>query len=79
MNEVDGIFGGIGLLTIIFILLRICGVIKWSLFWVLSPVFIPLILVLLFEIVDYIVNKSIKRNGSNENSEKLSIVFIKKK
>jgi len=32
------------LLTIAFIVLRLCDVIAWSWFWVLSPVIIPLLI-----------------------------------
>ena len=35
-----GGIGFIGLLTIVFITLRLCGVISWSWFWVLSPMII---------------------------------------
>lgn len=31
------ISGGIGLLTIAFVVLKLCNVISWSWFWVLSP------------------------------------------
>lgn len=31
-----------GLLTLIFITLKLCGVIAWSWWWVLSPLWIPL-------------------------------------
>lgn len=40
--------GGIGfgsVLLIVFITLKLCGVIDWSWWWVLSPVWIPLSLV----------------------------------
>lgn len=33
--------GFIGLLTIVFITLKLCSVITWSWWWVLSPVWIP--------------------------------------
>ena len=39
--------GGIsffGLLTIVFIVLKLTGFISWSWFWVLSPVLLPLII-----------------------------------
>ena len=32
--------GFFGLLTIVFITLKLCGVINWSWFWVLSPLWI---------------------------------------
>lgn len=31
----------IGLLTIVFIVLKLCDVIAWSWWWVLSPIWIP--------------------------------------
>ena len=37
----------IGLLTLAFIVLKLCGVISWSWVWVLSPIWISMILVLL--------------------------------
>lgn len=33
-------------LTLIFIVLKLCGVINWSWFWVLSPTIIPIIFLL---------------------------------
>ena len=32
---------GLTLLTIVFIVLKLCGVIGWSWWWVLSPLWIP--------------------------------------
>lgn len=49
-NNNNAKFGGIGfcdLLTIAFIVLKLCGVITWSWLWVLSPVWISTALVLL--------------------------------
>ena len=39
-----GGMGFLGLLTIAFIVMRLCNVIKWSWLWVLAPVWIPLII-----------------------------------
>ena len=42
-----GSTGGIGftgLLTIVFIVLKLCGVIDWSWIWVLSPIWIVFVL-----------------------------------
>lgn len=39
--------GVTGLLQVAFIVLKLCGVIKWSWWWVLSPCWIPLCLVVL--------------------------------
>lgn len=43
-----------GLLTILFIALKLTGVIKWSWWWVLSPIWIPLGLILLIIIIAFI-------------------------
>jgi len=47
--------GFCGLLAIAFIVLRLCKVISWSWWWVLSPIWIPLALVILLLIVTFIV------------------------
>lgn len=48
----DNTSGGIdfcGLLTIVFIVLKLCKVISWSWVWVLAPTWIPtLIVIILF-------------------------------
>lgn len=45
-NNKSGGIGFAGLLTIAFIILKLCGVIKWSWLWVLSPVWIMAIIIL---------------------------------
>lgn len=40
----SGGIGFCGLLTIVFIILKLCGVIAWSWWWVLSPLWISTIL-----------------------------------
>lgn len=45
-KQTSGI-GFCGLLTIAFIVLKLIGVIKWSWWWVLSPIWIPTIIVCL--------------------------------
>lgn len=45
-NSSSGI-GFTGLLTIAFIVLKLCGVISWSWWWVLSPIWISILLILL--------------------------------
>ena len=42
-NSAKGI-GFTGMLTVAFIVLKLCGVIKWSWVWVLSPIWISLLL-----------------------------------
>jgi len=43
----SGGIGFCGLLAILFIALKLCSVIDWSWWWVLSPVWIPLIIFLI--------------------------------
>lgn len=52
-SKASGGIGFTGLLQIAFIVLKLCKVINWSWFWVLSPTWISLILVIL--IVVFIV------------------------
>lgn len=47
--------GGIsfsGALTLIFIVLKLCGVIDWSWLWVLSPIWLSFLIVLIVIIID---------------------------
>ena len=46
-----GGIGFTGLLTIVFIVLKLLGVITWSWWWVLSPMWISVILVLVLVII----------------------------
>ncbi|MDD5589111.1 MAG: hypothetical protein PHP92_03605 [Candidatus Nanoarchaeia archaeon] len=41
-NNTSGGIGFAGLLQVCFIVLKLCKVITWSWFWVLSPTWIPL-------------------------------------
>ena len=41
MNEKTGGIGFLGLLTIAFIVLKLCAVIDWSWWWVLAPLWGP--------------------------------------
>lgn len=50
-NKSSGGIGFTGLLTIAFIILKLCGVIKWSWLWVLSPVWIMAIIILILSII----------------------------
>ena len=43
-KQASGGIGFTGLLTIVFIILKLCGVITWSWWWVLSPLWISTIL-----------------------------------
>ncbi len=44
-----------GALALLFIGLKLGGVIEWSWIWVLSPIWIPIVLVVLFLIIAFIV------------------------
>lgn len=54
MKESGGI-GFTGLLAIVFITLKLCGVISWSWWWVLAPLWIPFILIVLIVLFIVIV------------------------
>jgi len=45
-----------GMLTIVFIALKLCGVINWSWFWVLSPIIISTCIVIFIIIVCAVVD-----------------------
>lgn len=47
----NNFIGFAGVLTIIFILLKVFGKISWSWFWVLSPVIFQVVLILVFLII----------------------------
>lgn len=47
-----------GLLTIAFIVLKLCKVINWSWVWILSPLWIAWLLVLLMLVIIIIMNHS---------------------
>ena len=44
--QVNGGIGFFGLLTIVFIVLKLTGYITWSWLWVLGPLWIPTVIVL---------------------------------
>ena len=47
--------GFLGLLTIAFIVLKLCNVIKWSWIWVLSPIWITFVILIIILLVIGIV------------------------
>lgn len=51
-----GGIGFVGLLTIVFIVLKLCGVITWSWWWVLSPMLLSVALCVVIYIVVLIVH-----------------------
>lgn len=56
-TTVNGGIGFTGLLTIVFIVLKLLGFIKWSWVWVLSPIWIEAILIILLLAALIIVNR----------------------
>ena len=55
--------GGIGfgsLLLLTFIILKLVGVIDWSWWWVLSPIWIPVVLLLAMSVLLFVVYKICK-------------------
>jgi len=59
-NGAKGGIGFVGLLQIAFIVLKLCGVIKWSWLWVLSPIWLPIALFILGFII-YLIYKAIRK------------------
>ena len=62
-NSNSGGIGFGGLLTIVFIILKLCKVINWSWLWVLSPIWISVALVIVITIIMVIWGKS--RGGNH--------------
>ena len=63
-NSASGGVGFAGLLTILFIALKLTHVIDWSWWWVLSPVWITAALVVVILVVIFVVAfmRTMKRN-----------------
>lgn len=59
-TSTTGGIGFLGVLTIAFIVLKLCHVIEWSWWWVLSPIWIPLSILVLIWIV-FLIFISIKK------------------
>lgn len=58
MSNSNVVYRGPGLcpiLTVAFIILKLCGVISWSWWWVLAPTWIPLAIVLVILIIGGII------------------------
>lgn len=54
-KQASGGIGFAGLLTIVFIILKLCGIITWSWWWVLSPLWISAILWVILMIIVLLV------------------------
>lgn len=51
MNNKGSSIGFMGLLQIVFIVLKLCGVIHWTWFWVLSPIWLEIIIIVIATII----------------------------
>ena len=55
-NKTKSTSGGFcGLLTIVFIVLKLCKIIDWSWCWVLAPLWIPLAITIMFLVISLII------------------------
>ena len=54
-NTSGGGVGFIGLLQIVFIVLKLCHIIDWTWLWVLSPIWITPIVFILLIIIGYLI------------------------
>lgn len=59
----SGGIGFCGLLTIVFIVLKLLDVIEWSWVWVLAPMWIPVAIVLLVVFIVALLKQQKGRNG----------------
>ena len=60
MNDGKRVYGGVGftgLLTIVFVVLKLLGVIQWSWLWVVSPIWINVIIVVVLLAVLIILDR----------------------
>jgi glucan phosphoethanolaminetransferase (alkaline phosphatase superfamily) len=60
-TQSSGGIGFVGLLTIVFIVLKLCNVIKWSWIWVLSPLWISAIIAIFVLLICLIIGLLIAR------------------
>lgn len=49
--------GFFGILTIVFIILKLCHIIEWSWVWVLSPIWIGLLLIVAVIVIIALLNR----------------------
>ena len=64
MDNSGGGIGFAGLLVIVFIVLKLCGVIDWSWVWVLSPIWISLALVIIIIVLYWLIKVTQLSTGS---------------
>jgi len=59
-SSTRGGIGFVGLLTIVFIVLKLVGVINWSWFWVLSPIIFSAVFIVVVAVVTVILWKKLR-------------------
>jgi uncharacterized membrane protein len=64
--------GFVGLLTIVFIVLKLIGQIDWSWWWVLSPVWISTILVVSIIVFMFVLEKRMKEKQRAKRNERFN-------
>lgn len=74
---VNGGTGFVGLLTIAFIVLRVCNVIDWSVWWVLSPIWITAALILTIMLTIFLV--LLKHNKSEHKKHEKFLEDLRNK
>lgn len=62
--------GFMGLLTILFIALKLIGIVNWSWLWVLAPLWIPIAIVLAFGVVFLLIAALIGLASSGSSSKR---------
>ena len=68
-TTVNGGIGFVGLLTIVFIALKLCGVISWRWIWVLSPLWISAIVtavIIVIVILIVLLRSVVRKSNGNE-------------
>ena len=77
-NSSNGI-GFVGVLAIVFIVLKLCKVIDWSWLWVLAPIWIPFVLATLFGIIYIVVDATIKHKQYKATMKKIKAEVDRRK
>ena len=65
-SNTTGSIGFCGVLAIVFIVLKLIGVISWPWIWVLSPIWIPIVLAVLYIILLFLVIKWLKKQENDD-------------
>lgn len=75
-NSTAGVIGFCDLLTIVFIVLKLTGVISWSWLWVLAPIWIPVAIILamlLVVLIVVLVKEGVKQTEEKQHRQERSL------